>query len=298
MKLPTFIVIGAPRAGTTSLFYWLSQHPDVFLPVRKELHHFSYAQLAAHARGPDDQRVLDELCATWEQYQAHYEAARDEAAVGEVSPSYLLHAEARHGMRERLGDLKIVAVLRDPVAKAFSQYSLLARQGREPLSFPAALEAEEERWRAGWGDIWWYARGARYAEGIARYAETFGRENLLVLRFQDLQADPAATLRTVFGFLGVDDAFAVDTSTTHNRSGRPHSRWLAKVLDGDGRAKRLVKKLVPEAVRVPLRLRLSDLNTGAKAELDDGARRRLGEYFADDVRCLEEFLGRDMGWRR
>lgn len=295
-RLPNFVVVGAPRSGTTSLFYWLDQHPDVYLPVRKELHHFTFPILERHARGPGDERVLANLCRTWEEYAAYYDDVGEERAVGEISPSYLLHADVRHDLAARLGAVRVIAVLRDPVEKAYSQYLLLARQGLEELDFFAALRAEEERRDAGWGDIWWYARGSKYAAGIEAYAETFGRENLLVLRFEDLAADPAATLREVFGFLEVDAEFACDTSQVANRAGAPRSRRLGKLIDGDSTAKRVAKKILPERWRVALRLRVADWNTGAKPEFDAEARAFLVDYFAEDVARLERFLGRTMGW--
>jgi len=295
-RLPNFVVIGAPRSGTTSLFYWLRQHPDVYLPVRKELHFFSYPTLAAHTEGPGDENVLSNLCSTWDEYCAHYAGCRAELAVGEVSPSYLLHSAARLEIASRLGEVQIIALLRDPVDKAFSQYSLLTRQGLENLDFEAALAAEEERRAAGWGDIWWYAEGAKYAAGIAAYADTFGRENLHVVRFQDLHANPSGTVAEVLRFLELDDKVPIDTTTTHNRAGRARSKRVARLLEGDGFAKRLVKKVVPESLRVPLRLRLNDLKTGAKAELDPATRRALAARLAPDVQRLEELLGRSMGW--
>ncbi|MEW6072942.1 MAG: sulfotransferase [Planctomycetota bacterium] len=295
-RLPNFVVIGAPRCGTTSLFHWLRQHPGVYLPVRKELHFFSYPILAAHCAGPGDREALAGLVASWDEYQAHYAGAREEAAVGEVSPSYLLHSSARHAIAERLGQVKVIALLRDPVEKAYSQHALLARQGREDLPFAAALDAEEERRRRGWGDLWWYAAGARYAPGIEDYAATFGRENVLVVRFEDLEREPRAALPGVLAFLGVDPGVPIDTAGPLNRAGGARFRLLSRILDGGGPAKRLIKRVLPERVRVPLRLRLSDWNTVERPPLDLECRRRLAARLADDVRRLERFLGRDLGW--
>ena len=144
-RLPNFVVIGAPKCGTTSLFYYLQRHPEVYLPVRKELHFFTFEEHSAQARGPGDDNVLANLCSTWPEYLSHYVDVGDEPAVGEVSPSYLASAAACPRIRERLGPVKILAILRDPVQKAFSQYLHLVHEGRETLSFVEALRAEEQR---------------------------------------------------------------------------------------------------------------------------------------------------------
>ena len=120
IRLPSTVIIGAPRSGTTSLFFYVKQHPDIFLPVRKELHYFSYDLLKENVDGPGDQGALASLCATREEYEAHYASVRAEKVIGEVSPSYLYFSQVSERIRSELGEVKIIALLRNPVDKAFS----------------------------------------------------------------------------------------------------------------------------------------------------------------------------------
>lgn len=297
-RLPNFVVIGAPKSGTTSLFYYLRQHPDVYLPVRKELHYFSHDLIAANAQGPGDALTVSALCKGLDEYRAHYRDAAGQAAVGEVSPSYLYYAEVAEAIERTLvpGPVRIVAVLRNPIEKAYSQYMHLVRDGWEELSFCDALQAEPERRERRWGDFWRYAESSLYSARLRTYVERFGRENVHVLLFDDLAADPGGAMRDLFAFLGVDPSFPCDTSKVLNRSGRSRSRFVRDFFANPNALKALVKRLVPERVRVPLRLAILGWNTGGKGTIEPRAADHLRERFAADVTELAGLLGRELPW--
>ncbi len=297
-RLPNFVVIGAPKSGTTSLFYYLRQHPDVYLPVRKELHYFSYGFIAANAQGPGDALTVSALCKTLEEYRAHYREVADQKAVGEVSPSYLYYDQVGEAIARTLGPdpVRIVAVLRNPIEKAYSQYMHLVRDGWEKLGFHEALQAESERRAQRWGDFWRYAESSLYAPRLRAYLERFGRENVRVLLFDDLAADPAGAMRGLFGFLGVDSAFPCDTSKVLNRSGRSRFRLVSDFFSQPNPLKALAKRLIPERVRVPLRLAILNWNTGAKGTIEPRAEDFLRDYFRADVDDLAALLGRELPW--
>jgi len=296
-RLPTFVVVGAPKCGTTSLHHYLTQHPDVFLPRRKELHFFSHPELRANSRGPGDRHLLRSVCATRAEYERWFEGAGRARAVGEVSPSYLYYADAAASrMLEHLGPVRIVVVVRDPVEKAFSQYMHLVRDDRERLPFSAALAAEEERTRDAWAVLWRYAGSSLYAPGIRRFREVFGPENVRVIVNEDLRADAASVLAGLFEFVGVDPRFRPDTRREHHRSGRPRSRLLARALAQPGPLASAARALLPDGWRARVRSLLQSANTGAKGELDAAARRALRERFAPDVLEVERLLGRRLGW--
>ena len=297
LRLPTFVVVGAPKCGTTSLHHYLGQHPQVFLPRQKELHYFSHEELSGNSQGPGDGHVLRSACASRAEYQGWFEGAAGARAVGEVSPSYLYYAEGVAGrMRAALGPARIVVAVRDPIEKAFSQYMHLVRDNREPLSFRAGLEAEDERTNAGWAALWRYAGSSLYAPGIRRYGELFGPENVRVIVNEELRANPAAVLAGLFEFIGVDPSFQPDTSRTYHRSGAPRSKRMADAISKPGPLSSMARALLPDGVRTRVRTFLQNANTGAKGEVDPGSRRRLREQFADDVRAVERLLGRELGW--
>ena len=296
MRLPNFLVIGAPKCGTTSLFYYLRQHPDIYLPLRKELHYFAYSQLRERSFGPGDEAVLLSLCATWKDYKNHYKQAGLQPAVGEVSPSYLYYSDVSGRIQAELGEVKIIVILRDPVEKAYSQYMHMIRERREPLGFYEALQAEGVRRENKWSDIWSYAESSLYSNRLQKYISVFGRENVKALLFEDLANHPQKVLADVFRFLGIDTSFLCDTTKVYNRTGKPRSGLIADFLAKPNNVKTLVKRMVPERIRIPLRLALLDWNTGDKTAMDQRSSEYLRNYFAEDVRKLESMLAISLHW--
>jgi hypothetical protein len=196
--LPDFLILGAQKAGTTALYAYLRWHPQVTGPSFKEVSFFD----RHYARGD-----------RW--YRAHLPIARS-GVVGEASPSYLFHPLAPERVARMLPDVRLIAILRDPVDRAFSHYQHEVSLGREELSFEEALAHEDERMRgevermlsdpAYFSYAWWnytYAARGRYAEQLERWSEAFPRDRLLVLLTDELAADAAGTYLRVLDFLGV-----------------------------------------------------------------------------------------------
>jgi hypothetical protein len=296
VRQPNFVVIGAPKCGTTSLHHYLSQHPDVYVPQRKELHYFSYAYMQRFATGPGDAHVLAPLCATRQAYEKHYEHVGLQRAVGDISPSYLYYAEVSERIKAELGRPKIIVVLRDPIEKAFSQYMHLVRDNRETLTFYDALMAETQRIREGWAALWRYAESSLYADKLRRYLDIFGSDHVKILLFEDLTRLPHQVMQELFDFLEVDKHFHPNTSKVHNKSGRPKSKLLADFLAKPNLVTSIAKKMVPERVSSTIRLSLVSLNTGAKGQIDDTSRAYLREFFASDVGKVEKLLGKKLAW--
>jgi Sulfotransferase domain len=195
--LPDFLILGAQKAGTTALYAYLRWHPEITGPSFKEVSFFD----RHYAHGE-----------RW--YRAHMPARR-QSLVGEASPSYLFHPLAPERVAGMLPDARLIALLRNPVDRAFSHYQHEVALGREPLSFEDAIDSEEERMR---GEVermlrepsyfshdWWnytYVARGRYAEQLERWFARFPRERLLVLFTEELAADTAGTYRRVLDFLG------------------------------------------------------------------------------------------------
>lgn len=293
--IPNFVVIGAAKAGTTSLHGWLSQHPQVFVPGQKELHFFAEPWLRENCRGPGDERKLQHLAADWHDYLAHYRDAGGYTAIGDVSPSYFSWWPSRDAIRQRLGEPRILLLLRDPVGKAFSQYTHLLRDGREKLSFWEGLQAEPDRIARGYGAIWRYLGGASYAEPTERFLETFGRDRMKILFFEDLISRPHDVLRETFEFLGVAPDVRINTSDVRNRSGAPKSRWIAGTLNNPS-LRRMARAVLPAAFVARVGARATELNAGAKPVLDEQSREFIRERIAPDLRRLARLLDRKPVW--
>ena len=215
--LPDFLVIGAQKAGTTALYAYLRWHPGITGPSWKEVSFFDRHWWRGEA---------------W--YRGQFPLRAGERLVGEASPSYLFHPLAPERARSLVPEAKLVALLRDPVDRAYSQYQHEVALGREALSFEDALAAEDERlvgeverliadpraFSRAWWDHTYTARG-RYAEQLERWLEAFPSEQLLVVRTEDLGERPAETYASILAFLGAEPHQLPDYPRVFDRDYEP-----------------------------------------------------------------------------
>jgi hypothetical protein len=290
------VVVGAPKCGTTSLFYYLRQHPDVYLPIVKELHYFSFPDLGYNSNGPGDKLVQNQLCQTWEQYIENYMGVSGQQAIGDISPSYLYYSQSAERIRDKLGMAKIIIILRNPVDKAYSQYMHMVREGLEMLSFPGAIEAEEERCKKRWGDIWRYTESSLYANHVERFQNIFGKNKVKVILFDDLVNDARQITTSLFDYIGVDSSVEVSTGKKFNKTGKQRFPMVGNFMRNPGRLKRIVKRVIPDDMRFYIRDLIVGFNTGSKPEIPSDTRRMLYKKFHNDVMKLEQLIDRKTGW--
>jgi hypothetical protein len=297
--MPNFLVIGAQKSGTTALYHYLRQHPQVYMSPVKEPHFFVFENKDVDYRGPRDREILSQMVVTEiEAYSKLFGGVTDETAVGEASAGYLHSPEAPGHIRRHAPGAKLIAVLRDPAERAYSSFLHMTRDGREPLDdFEHALEVEEARIRDNWAPIWHYKRAGFYRPQLERYFEAFGRGRIRVYLYEDLREDPLGMLRDVFSFLGVDDDFRPNVSLRHNVSGVPRSRALHGLLGRSHPLKSAVKPFVPEVARLRLVTSLRNHNLSRPSPLSPRIRGRLIENYREDILRLETLIGRDLsGW--
>ncbi|TCJ15544.1 sulfotransferase, partial [Rubrobacter taiwanensis] len=175
MTLPDFLVIGAGKAGTTSLYYYLRQHPQVYMSPTKETNFFALEGQRVAFRGPGvEERINAWTITELSEYERQFAGVRGERAVGEVCPLYLYSERAAERIKRHVPEVRLIAVLRDPAERAYSSFLMLRRSGREPLEdFAAALEAEDRRVAGGWEYAWHYRRAGYYHEQLSRYYALF-----------------------------------------------------------------------------------------------------------------------------
>ena len=218
-SVPDFIIIGAQKCGTTSLFHYLAQHPQLAPSWRKEVHYFDGGLQESrdnYARGPGWYRSNFPLRARLDADQRVFEA----------SPFYIFHPLAAQRIAKMLPDTRLVLMLRNPSERAISHYFHQQRKGRETLPIAQALAREDERLALA-GTHWnhpnfrhySYKRRGHYAEQINRYLDHFPREHLLVINSERFFAEPQASLAQVYDFVGVDTDFTVDNLQPRNVSG-------------------------------------------------------------------------------
>jgi hypothetical protein len=203
--MPDFLVIGAPKAGTTALHAALARHPGLYMSAVKEPKFFlSDGPLPAKGGGPGDALTYREHIWRRPEYEALFDAAPPGTLRGESTPLYLYDRAAMRRIRETLPTARLIVILRDPVERAHSNWTHLWSAGLEPVGdFVRACGEEERRIAAGWASFWHYTGLGRYGEQLEYLFTLFPREQVLVLRYRRLVDEPAQTLDLICEFLGV-----------------------------------------------------------------------------------------------
>jgi Sulfotransferase family len=288
---PDFLVIGAARCGTTALTSFLAEHPDVFVSTPKEPHFLAFPEGAPRFLGVGDDDLINRAVVRDEQGWRDLFRGRPEPRRGEGSVTTLAYPGASIPAIERYcaPGCRLVVMLRDPVDRAFSSWLYLRSRGHDAGSFEECLAAEETRTREGWSHMWQLARLSRYAEQLAPFVDAFG-DRLLVVVQEEFAADPRGGLRRVLDFLEVDPDVDIDPTRPINAAGLPRSRAVTSALNAVRRSpalRRLVTAAVPHRQRERIRTASVDRTT-----VDPATRARLAALLADDVRRLEDLLGR------
>lgn len=192
-KLPDFIIIGAQKAGTSSLFYYLSQHPDLALAAQKEIHYYNYYR--------EKGKGLN-----W--YKSFFPSVFSDKQTGEASPYYLFDAAVPQRIKQDVPGVKLIVLLRNPIDRAYSAYSMNARRAANPFpTFEQAIANEDMSQEASRVYLW---RGL-YAQHLKHWLEHFKPEQLLVIKSEDFFTDPKTTLKAVYEFLGIAEIYPRNT---------------------------------------------------------------------------------------
>jgi hypothetical protein len=299
-RRPNLFIIGAPKAGTTSLYEYLRGHPDVYMSPVKEPAYFSPdvpPQKVRFAYGRDEDRYLQ-----------LFAGARDERFLGEASTYYIYSRQAPRLIHEFEPEARIVAMLRNPVEMAWALHGQRAAHGREPIAdFGEALAADErpdaggiER-RAQVDKVGRYRDRARYAEQLEHWFEVFGRDRCHVIVFEEFAADTGTEFRRLLEWLDIDPDYRPESFAVHNPSHRVRRGALRSAINtrvGRWATQRLLPRIVgfERAARLADGVRRSDVGrTPEKRKpIGEGVRRQLEADLRPDVDRLSEMLGRDM----
>lgn len=286
MTLPNFLVIGAQKSGTTTLCRQLAEHPDVFMPEKKEPHFFSYDE-GARPQFKERSKKKKNVVTSLAEYEALFANASGQKAVGEGSTSYIHMAGAAERVRARIPHARLIAILREPVDRCWSHFHHAVRSGREPFDgFEQAIHEEDRRIAEGWGDPYAYRAKGFYSRQLRHWLTLFPREQLFVRLFDDLTEDPRALYREAFAFLGVDAEFVPDLSRKYNVGGDAD-----EVFD--------YRPGIAERIRMAISPASRGYDPAKKPPFPDALRKELKEGYRADVEDLQELLGRDLGnWLR
>jgi hypothetical protein len=287
---PNFLIIGAAKSGTTSLYHYLRSHPEVFMPARKEPTFFAV---------PEAGGITDEA-----EYLALFAKAGGKKAIGEASISYLYDPESPRRIREFLGDhVKMIAILRNPVDMMYSLWGHVVRAGGESLGFMEGLAKERERQSdpefaskcLGWAANYAYTARAMYAQQLERYYAVFNSSQIKVFIYEEFFQPGLPQYADLCSFLGIATDH-VPGGQVHNPAGTVRSAWLRRVYNERMWWKEPLKLIIPGGLRKRLMEALYAFNQRPQAlpALTVELRAKLQKTFDHDVRALEKLLGRNL----
>jgi sulfotransferase family protein len=294
--LPNFLVLGTAKAGTSSLYVYLKQHPQVFLSPTTELNFFAHEGRDLNFRGPGDVEYIrsDSLVATYDEYCKQFADVSGETAVGEISTHNLYRAQAPALINRYLPNAKMIAMLRHPVERAFSAFSHMVRDGREETKdFRMALARESARIHSNWEPLWHYKSMGFYGAQLSRYFDVFDRKQIRVYIYDDFVARPLEIVQDIFGFIGVDKSFVPDMSEKHNVSTILRSRRLNEMMMGKSLVRSALRRLAPSRARLHIRRSILKRNS-KRLRLAPDVRNELTNAYRTDIGLLQRLLDRDL----
>jgi len=273
MNKPNFFLIGAPKCGTTSLYHYLTEHSQVFLPEIKEQHFFSQPEVK--------NTYYDVYFAnSLEEYLDNYKDSKDEIVIADISPSYLYNEKSADKIKLFNPDAKIIAILREPIDRAISHYLMDLRIGyiNKPLSH--YLKDKTSTYYKE------YIGNSLYYDKVKYYKESFG-DNFLVLSFNDLKNNPKEIMYEVFNFLDIDK-IELDFSKKYNTYAQPSTSLIYYLRKF--KIYNFSKSLIPINLKDKIKLLLEDsLKHKPKFEEEE---KILSEIFSEENKKLEKLLGR------
>jgi hypothetical protein len=282
MKLPNLLLVGTPKAGTTSVHNYLDAHPEVFMSRVKEPHYFSEV-------GPNCPTV--DAINDWREYTDLFADSKDARIVGESSISYLHCTMAVERIRKVLGKPRILIILREPVSRCFSHWLMDFREGYQQKPF---LEAVKDDYynvtKKGFCSSHMYIESSLYFDAVERYLNTFG-DNVKIMFYEDLRDNPRNFMKELFKFLGVDESFEPDLSRRDNTAAVPRNK-LVRSLFHNMKFRKMAKKAVPVGIRKGLRSCL--LKPVEKISISDMTRKYLSQFFVDDTMKIQRLINKDL----
>jgi len=310
MSKPNFLIIGAQRSGTTSLFKYLQQHPDIYMSQKKEPRFFVFdeenPQFAGSEKEKSEARYQALRQASVTNFQDYCDLFRNvtsQKAIGEASPHYLYCPRAAERIRYYLPDTKIIAILRDPVERAYSNFFLQGPTDAKQFiaKFTQAVRKEENNKL---DDIWdgaiHYVRKGFYYSQLMRYYNIFDQNRIKVYLYDDLNENLTGLMQDIFRFLDVKDTFIPDTSMRFSDSARKvvGNTFLAKLLAKQW-PKTLARHVFSNKYRHSIQQKLityldSTKKNFIKPALPPELRKQLIEIYREDTLKLQDLLQRDL----
>tara|TARA_B100002019_G_scaffold293129_1_gene318902 strand:+ start:3936 stop:4850 length:915 start_codon:yes stop_codon:yes gene_type:complete len=290
-KKPNFLIVGAPKAGTTSLYYYLMQHPDIIFPELKETKFFSSQVIPYPQNGPGDWSIDKFAIKSKAEYCSLFENLKYHKFRGEASPDYLVYAKKVSPIiKKTLGDIPIIISLRNPISRSFSAYSNMLRDNRESLNFLDALKIEKQRSKKGWDFMWKYAECSMYYNQVMSFKSQFS--DVKIIFFEDLISDPLKSINSILSFLNLEKMDNLN-QFSYNPSGIPINYFSKFILNRNNKLSIITREFLKFAVP---RIWLEKVAKKSlrKLSITDEETKFLRNILIEDILNLQEFLKLDL----
>lgn len=294
MTLPNFIIFGVQKAGTTSIYSYLKQHPQVYMSPVKETNFWS-GELQKDGQKPTIKKSNNIY--TFEQYTQLFDDVKDEIAIGEASPNYLLRYKSSSELiYQHLPQTKLIAVLRDPSERAYSDYLMHIREAK----YGGKTLTEQIQYSP--NTSYTLLKGLYY-QPLKHYIEKFGQDQIRVYLYDDLCQSPVKFMQNMYEFLEVDPTFIPDTTRKAQEGKLPKNQAVNNLLRTQNPIRKVaataLKTFFPLEVRQNIRSRILEINSIDKKQLKLSVEERklLVDFYRDDILKLQELIERDLsGW--
>ncbi len=283
MTLPNFIMIGVAKAGTTSFFHYLDQHPQIYMCPIKATNFFGYedARNWKWMEEGDPPLLRNFPVRTFEEYEASFAGASTEIAIGEVSPQYFRCPTAAQRIHDSIPNVKLIVSLRNPADRAFSGFLMRTRRGDAVKGFYEELSPRSSHVKEGF-----------YYRRLKRYLDIFPKDRIKIYLFEEFRKEPARIVADLYEFLGVATNFVPDTSTRHNPAGIPKIRLLNQLFFHPTLIN-IAKSVIPENIQ-GMAKRVQQQNLRAAPKLPAELRAELLNHYREDILKLQELVDHDL----
>jgi len=283
MSKPNFFIIGTPKSGTTSLFYHLDAHPEVFTPKIKEPHYFSHPEVKSTY-------YKTNIISNEQNYLNLYKNVENEKAIGDLSTSYFFNYDSAERIKEFNKDAKVIVVLRNPVERAISHYLMDFSLGYINLPLDEVLKNEKD-YKSFYNQ---YVNIGFYEKPLKKFIEVFGRANILIILSDNLFNKTEKTLENVFNFIGVDTNLKLELFKKRNQFKKPKHPFVKKILKSETANK--IINIFPESIKENLKLILFDKNVEKPIFREE--RKKLKRLYLDSINNTSNLLNLNLdSWK-
>ncbi len=304
--LPNFFIAGAAKSGTTSLYNYLRQHPQIYLPPIKEVYFFAtdidnkkfrpnYARdvninIDKWMESGMKTEIFQAFISDWEKYKSLFRFAENKKAIGEMTNAYLYSTQAAKNISQKFPDAKIIMILRNPVERVFSHYLMDLRTGYESGNFMEELKKDMSSTEKGWGISNLYIELGMYYEQVKRFTDSFPGEQVKIFLYEDFKNYPEKVLTDICKFLELSEDYKFDFSKSYNVAYVPKSKLVGRLLQNN--IVRFIKENLSKSFIT--KLKMVFFTSKNKPVMTAEERKFLAGIYHDDINKLSSLINTDL----